>query len=313
MKIVTLDGDTLPKPLKKPSWCNVWDYRGTTSKNELAAVLNNAEIVITNKVALRANLLRDLPDLRFICVTATGFDCIDTEYCRERGIVVSNVPGYSANSVAEGVIGFIFALRRHLKDYLHAASHEWSDSKHFCLHRTPIRDVRDATLGIIGRGDIGSHVAHLAKEIGMNVMFAERKGAHEIREGYVPFEEVIAQSDVITLHCPLSESTREMIDMATLKQMKPDALLINTARGLLINETDLASALREGIIGGAALDVLGTEPPPASHPLLDPKLKNLIVTPHIAWASHSGVNNLIKAVEYNLAGYYSGQIKNRVV
>lgn len=313
MKIVTLDGDTLPQPLKKPDWCDVWNYRGSTSKNETAAALHNAEIVITNKVELRKDLLRDLPGLRFICVTATGFDCIDTEYCRERGIVVSNVPGYSANSVAEGVIGFIFALRRHLKDYLHAAGHEWSDSTHFCLHRAPIRDIRDATLGIIGRGDIGGHVARLAKSIGMKVMFAERKGAPEIREGYVRFEEVIAQSDVITLHCPLNDSTREMIDMATLRQMKPEALLINTARGALINEADLVSALREGIISGAALDVLGTEPPPASHPLLDPALKNLIVTPHIAWASHSGVTNLIKVVEYNLAGYYSGQIKNRVV
>ncbi|RPH30169.1 D-2-hydroxyacid dehydrogenase [Buttiauxella warmboldiae] len=313
MKIVTLDGDTLPQPLNKPCWCKEWDYRGSTSKNEVAAALNKAEIVITNKVELRENLLRDLPELRFICVAATGFDCIDIEYCRRRGIVVSNVPGYSANSVAEGVIAFIFALRRHLKDYLHAANDEWPDSQHFCLHHAPISDVRDATLGIVGRGDIGSHVARLAKAIGMNVVFAEHKGAHDIRSGYAPFEEVISRSDIITLHCPLSESTREMIDMAALKQMKPGALLINTARGLLINEADLANALRTGIISGAALDVLATEPPAASHPLLDPTLKNLLVTPHIAWASHSGVTNLIKAVEYNLTGYYSGQIKNRVV
>lgn len=313
MKIVTLDAGTLPVQLEKPQSCDDWVYRESTREEDVVSVLDNAEIVITNKVPLRKASLEKLPSLRFICVAATGYDCIDTEYCREHGIVVSNVPGYSTRSVSESVIASVFALRRHLIEYCYSSHIEWSFSSHFCLHKSPIGDIQEATLGIIGRGDIGCAVARLARTLGMNVLFAERPGQRSVREGYTPFNDVISQSDVLTLHCPLTPETHQIINQSVLAQMKPTALLINTARGALINEDDLADALNRGEIAGAALDVLSKEPPSPENKLLQVRHKNLLITPHIAWASQTGVHNLIKGINYNLAGFFAGAIKNRIV
>ncbi len=307
MKIVTLDGDTLPQPPARPTWCSAWDYRSSTSVAEIVPALQGAQIAITNKVPLRAETLRQLPDLRYICVAATGYDCIDLAACRERGIVVSNVPGYSTRSVAEGVIAALFALRRHLLDYANSTRSAWPNSSHFCVHRQPIQDIFGATLGIVGKGDIGRAVGEMAHALGMKVLYAERRGAASPREGYLPFEQVLAQSDVLTLHCPLTPQTQQLIDLPALAQMKPAALLINTARGGLINESELAQALRQGVIAGAALDVLTQEPPAADHPLLQADVPNLLLTPHIAWASQQGVSNLLRGIEDNLAGFSQGQ------
>ncbi|WP_159873935.1 MULTISPECIES: D-2-hydroxyacid dehydrogenase [unclassified Raoultella] len=313
MKIVTLDAGTLPVQLEKPESCDNWIYRESTREEDIVSVLDNAEIVITNKVPLRKGTLEKLPSLRFICVAATGYDCIDTDYCRERGIVVSNVPGYSTRSVSESVIASVFALRRNLIEYCCASHTEWSSSLHFCLHKSPIGDIQEATLGIIGRGDIGCAVARLARLLGMNVLFAERPGQSNVREGYALFEDVISQSDILTLHCPLTPETYQIINRDVLIRMKPSALLINTARGALINENDLADALTRGEIAGAALDVLTKEPPSPENKLFQIPHKNLLITPHVAWASQTSVNNLVKGINYNLAGFFGGVIKNRVV
>ena len=312
MKVVTLDGDTLPQPPAQPAWCTEWDYRGSTPLTELVSALQGAQIAITNKVPLRAETLRQLPDLRYICVAATGYDCIDLTACAERGIVVSNVPGYSTRSVAEGVIAALFALRRHLLDYASSARSAWPTSSHFCVHRQPIQDIFGATLGIVGKGDIGSAVGEMAQALGMKVLYADRQGTTTPRAGYVPFEAVLAQSDVLTLHCPLTPQTQQMINLQALTQMKPSALLINTARGGLINESELAHALRQGVIAGAALDVLSSEPPAVDHPLLHAQVPHLLLTPHIAWASQQGVSNLLRGIEGNLDGFWQGQPRHVV-
>lgn len=312
MKIVILDGDTLPAPLSQPDWCDEWIWRGDTRPQALHDALTGADIAITNKVKLNADVLRALPQLRYICVAATGYDCVDVNYCREHGIAVSNVPGYSTVSVAEAVIGSIFALRRSLVEYHLRAQAEWSSAPHFCLHGSLIEDIEGATLGIIGKGDIGSAVARKASALGMTVLFAERQGAAQIRDGYRPFEEVLAQSDIITLHCPLSAQTAQLFNANQFSRMKRGALLINTARGGLINEAALADALKSGQLGGAALDVLTEEPPRTPTPLLAGDVPGLIITPHVGWASRQSVKNLMAGLHANLAGWFAGSIHNRV-
>lgn len=311
MKIVMLDGETVPLSLPTGQVQADWVIRPQTSASDVVAALAGATVAITNKVALRADMLDQLPGLRFICVAATGYDCIDLDACRARGILVSNVPGYSTQSVAESVIAAIFALRRQLMAYALNTRTDWPQAAHFCLHRQPIQDIAGATLGIVGKGDIGQAVGQLAQALGMQVQYAERKGSERVREGYVSFEQMLATSDIISLHCPLSEQTRQLIDRQALRQMKPHAQLINTARGGLINEDDLASALKQGVIGGAALDVLSSEPPAADNPLLA-DLPTLLLTPHIAWASRSGVENLVSGVMTNIAAFVQGQPVNLV-
>ncbi|TPV45526.1 D-2-hydroxyacid dehydrogenase [Pantoea deleyi] len=311
MKIVMLDGETVPLSLPTGQVQADWVIRPQTSASDVVAALAGATVAITNKVALRADTLDQLPGLRFICVAATGYDCIDLDACRARGILVSNVPGYSTQSVAESVIAAIFALRRQLMAYALNTRTDWPQAAHFCLHRQPIQDIAGATLGIVGKGDIGQAVGQLAQALGMQVQYAERKGRDRVREGYVSFEQMLATSDIISLHCPLSEQTRQLIDRQALRQMKPHAQLINTARGGLINEDDLAAALKQGVIGGAALDVLSSEPPAADNPLLA-DLPMLLLTPHIAWASRSGVENLVSGVMTNIAAFVQGQPVNLV-
>ncbi|MEN4802505.1 D-2-hydroxyacid dehydrogenase [Pantoea agglomerans] len=311
MKIVMLDGDTLPVPLPTGQQQADWEMRAQTPADDIVSSLAGATVAITNKVPLRADTLQQLPELRFICVAATGYDCIDLDACRARGIVVSNVPGYSTQSVSEAVIAAIFALRRQLMAYASNTRIDWPQAKHFCVHHQPIGDIGGATLGIAGKGDIGQAVGRLAQALGMQVQYAERKGSERVRDGYISFEQMLATSDIISLNCPLSDSTRQMIDREALDKMKPQALLINTARGGLINEADLAAALKQGLIGGAALDVLSSEPPAPDNPLLA-DLPTLLLTPHIAWASRSGVENLVAGVMANIAAFIQGEPINVV-
>jgi glycerate dehydrogenase len=268
--------------------------------------LADADICITNKIKLTQAILAQLPKLKFVCVAATGYDCVDLQACREHGVVVSNVPGYSRQSVGEGVIAFIFSLRRALPYYQTEARQAWPDSSHFCVLGAPILSIRGATLGIFGRGAIGQEVATLAQALGMNVIFGEHRNRPEVRPGYVRYETLLAQSDVISLHCPLTEATRGMIGHAEIAQMKPGAILINTARGPLINEQAVADGLLSGHLGGAALDVLAVEPPPAEHPLLQMHMPNLIITPHITWANEAGVRNLMEGIISNLNAFSKG-------
>jgi glycerate dehydrogenase len=314
MQIVFLDSDTIPEPLAQPEWVSNWTNHPATEPDpeQVIEALFNADICITNKVKLTAQILQKLPKLKFVCVAATGYDCVDLQACREHGVTVSNVPGYSRQSVAEGVIGFIFSLRRALPYYQTTGRRAWSASPHFCVHGTPLLNVRGATLGIFGRGAIGTEVAVLAQALGMNVLFGEHRNRHEIRPGYVRFETLLAQSDIITLHCPLNEATRGMIGHAEIARMKPGTMLINTARGPLINEQAVLDALESNHLGGAALDVLSIEPPVNAPALLALHHPNLIITPHITWANEDGVSRLMQGIIANLNAYHQGQPINVV-
>lgn len=306
MNIVFLDGASLPSPLTRPLEATAWNAREKTSVDQVVEVLAGTDIAITNKVRLDRAALEQLPQLKLICVAATGYDCVDIAACRDQGVTVCNVPAYSAVSVAESVIGSLFALRRHLFAYQAASASQWPGSSHFCVHGEPIQDLQGSTLGIVGRGDIGSRVARLARALEINVLFAEHRGAQRVREGYTAFDEVLAKSDALTLHCPLTPQTRYLIGSAEIARMKPGAVLVNTARGPLVDENAVLAGLANGQLGGAALDVLYAEPPSADHPLLHSTHPNLIVTPHVAWASQSSVARLKGVLAANITAFAKG-------
>jgi glycerate dehydrogenase len=314
MQIVFLDSDTIPNPLPVPTWATQWINCPATAPGAEAAIraLGTAQICITNKVKITAEVLAGAPNLKFVCVSATGYDCVDLHACRTHGVVVSNVPGYSRQSVGEGVIAFIFALRRALPYYQTEARQQWPASSHFCVHGAPVLNIKGATLGVFGKGAIGTEVATLAQALGMKVLFGEHRGAQVVRPGYVAFEQLLAQSDIITLHCPLTADTRGLIGTKELAQMKPGAMLINTARGPLIDETAVGDALLSGHLGGVALDVLASEPPAAEHPLLQMHLPNLIITPHITWANEDGMSRLTQGILGNLNAFVQGKPINVV-
>jgi lactate dehydrogenase-like 2-hydroxyacid dehydrogenase len=312
MNIVFLDGASLPSPLQRPAEAATWTVRETTSAEQVAEALAEADVAITNKVRIDRATLEQAPRLKLICVAATGYDCVDIGACRDRGVTVCNVPAYSAVSVAESVIGSLFALRRHLLAYTAAAVAQWPQSSHFCVHGAPIEDLQGSTLGIIGRGDIGSRVARLAQALEINVLFAEHRDAQTVRPGYTAFNEVLAQVDALSLHCPLTPQTRHLIGAAEIGRMKPGALLINTARGPLVDEKAVLEGLVSGRLGGAALDVLSVEPPSADHPLLQCDHPNLLVTPHVAWASQSSVARLKAVLAANISAFKAGTPANVV-
>ncbi|BCX67233.1 D-2-hydroxyacid dehydrogenase [Pseudomonas izuensis] len=306
MNIVFLDGASLPSPLSCPPEATHWTERDKTPLEQVVEALVDADVAITNKVRIDRSALEHLPRLKLICVAATGYDCVDIAACRDQGVTVCNVPAYSAVSVAESVIGSLFALRRHLLAYRAASVTDWPTSSHFCVHGAPIQDLQGSTLGIVGRGDIGSRVARLARALEINVLFAEHRGASRVREGYTAFDEILAKADALTLHCPLTPQTRYLIGSAEIARIKPGALLINTARGPLVDENAVLAGLASGQLGGAALDVLYAEPPRADHPLLHSEHPNLIVTPHVAWASQSSVAKLKSVLAANIAAFAAG-------
>ncbi|MFJ3470856.1 D-2-hydroxyacid dehydrogenase [Pseudomonas sp. NPDC090201] len=312
MNIVFLDGASLPSALPRPAQATVWNLREKTSPDQVLDALRDADAAITNKVRLDRATLEQLPGLKLICVAATGYDCVDIAACRDQGITVCNVPAYSAVSVAESVIASLFALRRHLLAYRSFSATQWPESSHFCVHGAPIEDLQGSTLGIVGRGDIGSRVARLAKALEINVLFAEHQGAQRTREGYTAFDEVLARSDALTLHCPLTPQTRYLIGAGQISRMKPGAVLINTARGALVDENAVLAGLESGQLAGAALDVLHVEPPRADHPLLHHTHPNLLVTPHVAWASQSSVARLKTVLASNIAAFAAGKPVNVV-
>lgn len=305
MKIVFLDSTAIPPhlPIPRPDFPHEWIEYEHTSAEQTVERMKDAEIAVTSKVIFSREVMQQLPKLKLIAVTATGTNNIDLIAAQELGIVVKNVTGYSAVTVPEHVIGFIFAFKHSLmgwhKDQLEG---RWGQSKQFCYFDYPITDVRHSTLGIIGKGCIGSEVGRLATALGMNVLYAEHRNASTCRDGYTPFEEVLKQADVITLHCPLTETTTNLMNQETLSMMKKGAFLINTGRGPLVDEVALLDALQSGHLGGAALDVLVKEPPVADHPLIvaAKTMPNLIITPHVAWASDSAVTTLVNKVRSNI-------------
>ncbi len=312
-KIVFLERDSVRAPFSRPAAAHTWvDYPDTTPA-QIVARLQDAQVAVINKLRLDEAVLAQLPSLRMIALAATGSDNVDLAACRARGVVVSNVRGYAVTSVPEHVIGLMLALSRNLVAYQQAVqAGRWPGARHFCFLDYPIRDLRCATLALVGQGSLGEGVARLAEAFGMRVLWSERPGAGTVRPGRVAFDEILRRADVLSLHCPLTDDTRGMIDGAVLQAMKPTAFLINTARGALVDEAALAEALRSGEIAGAAIDVLSQEPPPPDHPLLAPDIPNLIVTPHVAWASAEAMQEMAVQVVANVEAFLAGAPTNRL-
>jgi len=239
-------------------------------------------------------------------------DIIDLESCKRRGIAVSNVRRYANRSLPEHALMLMLTLSRNLVNYQSAVQRgEWQSARQFCLFDYPIRDLHGRTLGVIGYGSLGQEVEKLAKAFGMRVLISEHKGAREVRPGRVSFDQILNECDIITLHCPLTSETRDMIGVAELHQMRRDAILINTARGGLVNEDALANALINNVIGGAGFDVLTEEPPRDGNPLLDLDLANFILTPHNAWASNEAMQSLADQLVDNIEAFVGGQSETR--
>lgn len=314
MRIVLLEGDSIQAAFRAPAIDHEWVAYPVTPQEQVLARLEGAEVAIINKLKLRAGDIARLPQLRMVAVAATGSDNIDLAACAERGIAVSNVRGYAVNTVPEHAIMLMLALRRRLFEYAaDVRGGMWNRAGTFCLFHHPVRDLHGATLGIIGRGGLGQGVARLAEAFGMKVLYAEHKGARQVREGYTAFDTVIREADVISLHCPLNDATRGLIHTAEMARMKPGAILINTSRGGLIDEQALADALRAGTIAGAGVDVLSQEPPRDGNPLLASDIPNLIVTPHMAWASAGAMQALADQVIDNVEAFAAGSPRNRLV
>lgn len=316
-KVVFLDRATIPAHIQvpRPSFEHQWEEYGLTSPEQVVERVADADIVISNKVILDQQVLAQLPKLRMVAVAATGFNNVDVDYCANHNIAVANVQGYATRSVPEHVIAMLFALRRNLFGYHQdIAAGEWQRDKQFCFFTHPIGDINGSSLGVVGSGALGEATAKLAQALGMEVLFAERKGATECRPGYVPFEEVLEQSDAITLHCPLNEHTRNLISDAELKRMKPTAILINTGRGGLVDEQATVDALKNGEISAAGFDVFTQEPADESNPLIaNMAMPNLLLTPHVAWGSDSSIQRLAEILIENINAFERGESVNRLV
>jgi glycerate dehydrogenase len=313
LRLVFLDRDALIANVRRPRFAHEWREYAESSPDEVVERLRDADIAIVNKVSLREAELAQLPQLKFIAVAATGVDIIELESCRRRNITVSNVRHYATHAVPEHALMLMLALSRNLISYRAQIERgTWQESKQFCLFGDTIRDLYERRLGIIGHGALGQAVEKLALAFGMRVTVSERKGMPEVRAGRLSFEEIIRESDIISLHCPLTPETRNLIGAAELELMRRDALLINTARGGLVDEAALAEALMNKRIGGAGFDVLSEEPPRTGNPLLDLKLPNFILTPHIAWASREAMQALADQLIDNLEAFVRGEPCNLV-
>lgn len=315
-RIAYLERESIRADVRRPAFPHDWVEYPRTVPAELDARLAGVTIAIVNKLPFTAELIGRLPDLKMIAVAATGTNNVDLAACQARGIVVSNIRGYARQTVPEHALALLMALSRNLVAYRASVQDgRWQRSDQFCFFDHPIRDLHGQTLGVIGSGDLGDGFARLAEALGMTVLKAERKGAATVRPGYAAFDRVIAESDAISLHCPLTPETRHLIGAAELAAMKPTALLINTARGGLVDEAALAAALRAGTIGGAGFDVLSEEPPKDDNPLLAPDvlaLPNFILTPHVAWASAPAMQALADQLIDNIEAFARGEPRNRV-
>lgn len=312
-KIVFLDSASIIADIRRPAFPHQWEQYPATSAGQTVERLKDATIVITNKVLLRRETLVQLSKLKMVAVAATGVNNVDIDCCRERGIVVANIRNYSVHTVPEHVFMLMLALRRNLLAFrADVCNGAWQKSEQFCLFTHPVRDLHGSTLGIVGNGAIGTAVAQIALAFGMQVLIAEHKGVAQVRTGYTAFDTVLQESDVISLHLPLNEQTRHLIGTAEFARMKPGALLINTARGGLVDEAALLEALRSKRIGGAGFDVLEKEPPAQGHPLLDLDMPNFIMTPHIAWSGREAMQTLADQLIANIEAFVAGTPQNRV-
>jgi glycerate dehydrogenase len=317
MKIVVIEGYSLnPGDL---SWAGLEALGELTvydrsRQDQIVERCKDAEMVFTNKEPLGRDIMAQLPGLKFIGVLATGYNCVDVAAAKELGIVVSNVPGYGTNSVVQLTFALLLELTLHVQDHSHAVKNgDWSRSPDFCFWNYPLIELAGKTMGIIGFGDIGKKVADVASAFGMKIIAHSRTRTdqtHRINFRWAPLEELLEQGDVVSLHCPLTPETTGLINKENLKRMKPSAFLLNTSRGPLVIDQDLADALHHDVIAGAGIDVLSKEPPLPGNPLFT--AKNCIITPHIAWATKEARVRLMDIVANNAKAYVSGAPVNVV-
>jgi glycerate dehydrogenase len=311
--IVFLDRRAIGVPIRAPRFAHTWQEYQHTPPELTAERLQGADMVLTNRVAITAGVLDAAPTLRLVAVAATGYEHVDLCACTERGVQVCNVRDWSL-SVPEHVFALTLSLRRQLPAYGRAvAAGQWQASETYGFLLSPLPDtLAGATLGVVGHGALGQRVGVLAQAFGMKVLIAEHKHAAGLRPGRTAFEQVLAHSDVLVVLCPLNEQTRNMIGASELARMNPSALLINCARGGIVDEAALAGALTRGELGGAGVDVLSQEPPTDGHPLLGLDLPNLILTPHMAFASVQSLGTLAEQLIGNLEAFETGQPRNLV-
>lgn len=291
-----------------------WQWFDNAKFDDIKESLHQAEVIVTNKIQIDEYLINKCERLKLICVAATGVNNVDIKVAKQHGITVCNVRAYATSSVVQHVFSLILSLNRKLFHYKKmVADGEWSRSDFFCYFGEPISSLDGKTLGIIGYGELGTAVAKVAKSFGMNVLIAQSHEADaeaNVPDGRVLLTDLLSMADVVTLHCPLTESNYHMIGEAEFSAMKADSILINTARGGLIDENALLNALQGKQIAAAGLDVLEEEPPPVGHPLINYAGDNLIITPHIAWASRESRQKLIDAVADNITAFQQGKIRN---
>jgi len=316
MKAVFLDFATMGPGLDLSELESLVDelvVHDVSADADVAQRIADADIVLTNKIRLTRELIEQAPGLRFIALTATGTDNIDIACAREHGIGVANIRNYCTASVVEHVFGVLLELAHSLGRYRSAVrAGEWQSSTAFCMLDYPIRELAAMTLGIVGYGTLGQGVARVGRAFGMQVLVAARPGAERIPDDRVAFADLLGRGDVISLHCPLTDATRGLFGAAEFRAMKRNAILINTARGGLVDSQALADALANGEIAAAAVDVLPVEPPVRGDPLLDYEGDNLIVTPHIAWATDEARQNAIDELAANTRAFLEGRERNRV-
>ena len=306
-RIVFLERNSVKANVRRPAFAHEWTEYESTTADQVVDRLKDATVALINKTQLREPVLAQLPKLKMIAIAATGYDCVDLAACRARGIAVANIRNYAVHTVPEHTFALILALRRNILAYRQdVEAGLWQKATNFCFFTHDIGDLHGSTLGIVGEGAIGQATAAIGRAFGMKVLFADHAPPKAPGVEFTPMDQVLAQSDVLTLHCPMKPATRGMIGLDEFRQMKRSSLLINTARGGLVDEAALLQALDLGLIAGAGFDVLTTEPPRDGHPLLDVRRPNFILTPHVAWASNEAMqflaDQLIDNVEHWAAG-----------
>jgi glycerate dehydrogenase len=312
-RVVFLDRSSLKARVREPSCAADYVEHASTAVAQIVPRLKEATVAITNKVPMRADTLGQLPHLKMIAVAATGYDVVDVGYCREKRIAVANIRNYAVHTVPEHAFAMILALRRNLLAYRQDVdSGAWQKSEQFCFFTHAIGDLHGATLGIIGEGAIGQATASIARAFGMRTLFADHEPPKAPGVAFTPLAQVLTESDVISLHCPLTPATRNLIGIEEFRCMRRHALVINTARGGLVDEHALIQALDEGLIAGAGFDVLTVEPPRDGHPLLTLRRPNFILTPHVAWASDGAMQFLADQLIDNIDAWAQGRPQHLV-
>ncbi|MGD8312442.1 MAG: 2-hydroxyacid dehydrogenase [Gammaproteobacteria bacterium] len=289
-----------------------WVLRDSMPAEQVASAIRDADVVVSNKVVLDAVALRRAERLKLICIAATGTNNVDLAAAARQGITVCNARAYATTSVVEHVFSLLLMLVRHIDEYrLAVARGDWQQAPGFCLLDYPIRELAGQSLGIIGYGELGRAVARMGRAYGMDILIARRPGT-PASAGRIPLDELLQTADVISLHCPLSPDTRNLIGPQAFRLMRNSAILINTARGGIVDEAALCRALQDGEIAGAAVDVLSEEPPRHGNPLLEISLPNLLVTPHIAWAGRNARQALVNEIAANVRAFLDGRPRNQV-